>query len=101
MEKAMITILAPCGNSSQILITYQTQSHCYSTYSKPCQSWDNKVTLSGYCNNQTFVPNFRQILLSPLTKTLKMPDLEYFYMITFPYHHRPSNFSPYGFLNWE
>ena len=59
---------------------------------------DKNVTSSDYCKYQTFVPNFRKLLLSPLKKTLRMPDVEY--MIIYPYYHWPPNFSPQGFLNW-
>ena len=38
MERAMITIFAPSGNSSQVLISYQIQNHCV----KPCWSYGQK-----------------------------------------------------------
>ena len=59
---------------------------------------DKNVTLSDCCNNQTFVPNFRRLLLSQLKKTLRVPDVEH--MIIYPYLHQPPNFSPQSFLNW-
>ena len=57
---------------------------------------DENVTLSDNSNYQTFVPNFRQLLLLPLKKTLGVPDVEY--MTTYPCCHWPPNFSP-RFLN--
>ena len=60
---------------------------------------NKNVTLSDCCNNQTFVPNFRQLLLSPLKKTHRVSDMEY--MTTYPYLHQPPNYSLQGFLNWE
>ena len=58
-KKGVITILGLTGSSSQMLITYQIQSLCV---------WarDKNVLPSDVCKYQTFVPNFRQLLPSPL-----------------------------------
>ena len=71
MKRIMITTFAPFG------------SKCWShTKSKPLHlnyigARDKNMILSDYCNNQTFVPNFRQLLLSSLINTLRVPDVDY------------------------
>ena len=89
----MITILAPSGSYSQMLITTKSKA----TVLNHVGARDENVTLSDSSNYQTFVPNFRQLLFSPLKKTLGVPDVEY--MTIYTCHHWPPNFSPQCFLN--
>ena len=58
---------------------------------------DKNVHLSDLCNYQTFVPNFRQLVPSPLKMMCRVPDLEH--MTTYLCCHWPPNFSPQCCLN--
>ena len=94
---AMITILALTGSSSQMLITYQIQVFAINHV----RARDKNVHPSDLCNYQTFVPNFRQLVPSPLKMMCEVPDLEH--TTTYPCCHWLPNFSPRCYLNqiWQ